>query len=218
MIEIRNLTKSYRIKVGRHFVFKNVNVTFPSNTNIGILGPNGAGKSTFLRILGGIDRPDSGEVLTQKSISWPLGLRGGFVNHLTGRDNCKCVCTIYGVSREVIRSKLDYIHQLSGIGNYFFEQVKTYSSGMRARLGFALSMAFDFDYFLIDEVTAVGDRIFKQIATDALAKKRENSKVIMVSHQMATLRTFCDIGVLIRNGDINIFETVDEAIAVYEKG
>lgn len=218
MIEIQHLTKSYRIKTGRHFVFKDVSVTFPERRNIGILGPNGSGKSTFLRILGGIDYPDSGQVRTLKSISWPLGIQGGFVGHLSGRDNCKFVCTIYGVSSLLMREKLAFIHNLSGIGDYFFEQVRTYSSGMRARLGFALSMAFDFEYFLIDEVTAVGDRIFRKITSKALAEKREKSNIIMVSHQMKTLKEFCDVGVLIRNGEIKIFETMDEAIKTYEKG
>ena len=197
-------------------MFKNVSAVFPEGVNIGILGPNGAGKTTFLRILGGIDFADSGGVATNKSISWPLGLQGGFVRHISGRDNCKIVCRIYGEKKDATMSKLQYIHKLSGIGDYFYEPVITYSSGMRARLAFSLSMAFDFDYFLIDEVTAVGDRIFKRITAKALKKKRVRSNIIMVSHQMKTLEDFCDVGVLIKDGQIRVFKSVKEAIEAYE--
>ena len=216
MIRVSNLTKSYRTKKGRHYVFKNVNTEFPDGVNIGIIGPNGAGKTTFLSILGGIDFPDRGTVISDKSFSWPLGLQGGFVRHISGRDNCKFVCKIYSEKSSEIHEKLEFIHKLSGVGDYFFEPVRTYSSGMRARLGFALSMAFNFDYFLIDEVTAVGDRVFRKITAQALKNKRARSKVIMVSHQMKTLEEFCDIGVLIKQGEIRVFESMGEAIKAYE--
>ena len=216
MLKIWNLTKSYKTRKGRHYVFKNLSIEFPDHVNIGIVGPNGAGKTTFLKILGGIDFPDYGEIVTNNTLSWPLGLQGGFVRHISGRDNCKIVCKAYCDFQSEVKNKLEFIHDLSGIGDYFYEPVLTYSSGMRARLGFALSMAFDFDYFLIDEVTAVGDRIFRKIAKQALAKKRDRSNIIMVSHQMKTLEEFCDIGVLISGGEIRVFDTVKSAIDAYE--
>jgi capsular polysaccharide transport system ATP-binding protein len=215
MISVRNLTKSYALKDKRHYVFKDVSFDFPADKNIGILGPNGAGKSTLLRILGGIDHPDSGEIRRNASLSWPLGLRGGFVGHMTGRDNCRMICNAYGVKQAQLREKIDSIKALSQIGDYFDQPVAYYSSGMGSRLGFALSMAFDFDYFLIDEVTSVGDGHFKQLAKEALDQKRKTSKIIMVSHSMGDLKRFCDVAVLIKDGIVTIYEDFDKAIEAY---
>ena len=215
MISVRNLTKSYALKDKRHYVFKDVSFDFPADKNIGILGPNGAGKSTLLRILGGIDHPDSGEIQRNASLSWPLGLRGGFVGHMTGRDNCRMICNAYGVKQAQLREKIDSIKALSQIGDYLDQPVAYYSSGMGSRLGFALSMAFDFDYFLIDEVTSVGDGHFKQLAKEALDQKRKTSKIIMVSHSMGDLKRFCDVAVLIKDGTVTIYEDFDKAIEAY---
>jgi capsular polysaccharide transport system ATP-binding protein len=215
MISVRNLTKSYALKDKRHYVFKDVSFDFPADKNIGILGPNGAGKSTLLRILGGIDHPDSGEIQRNASLSWPLGLRGGFVGHMTGRDNCRMICNAYGVKQAQLRDKIDSIKAMAQIGDYFDQPVAYYSSGMGSRLGFALSMAFDFDYFLIDEVTSVGDGHFKQLAKEALDQKRKTSKIIMVTHSMGDLKRFCDVAVLIKDGIVTIYEDFDAAIEAY---
>ncbi len=215
MLKIENLTKSYRIKGGRHYVFENVSATFPDDANIGIIGPNGAGKSTFLRILGGIDFPDSGRIVTDRSFSWPLGLKGGFVGHMSGRDNCRMVCNLYGLPGDEIKRKLEQVKALSGIGDYFEEPVDYYSSGMGGRLGFALSMAFDFDYFLIDEITSVGDAHFKALAKQAFAEKTKKSKMIMVSHNMGDIKKFCDIAVLVQGGKIQVYNDMDAAIRAY---
>ena len=215
MISIRNLTKSYALGDRRHYVFKDVSFDFPEGKNIGILGPNGAGKSTLLRILGGIDHPDSGEIHRNASLSWPLGLRGGFVGHMTGRENCRMICNAYGINQKQMREKLDFIKELSKIEDYFEQPVAYYSSGMGSRLGFALSMAFDFDYFLIDEITAVGDAHFKKLAKEALEQKRKTSKVILVSHSMGDLKRFCDIAVLIKNGEVKVYDDFDAAIEAY---
>lgn len=215
MIEVRNLTKSYQVKGGRHYVFREVDARFPEGANIGIIGPNGAGKSTFLRILGGIDFPDSGTIVTDRSFSWPLGLKGGFVGHLSGRENCRMICNLYGLRPRDVRIQLEKIKELSGIGEYFEEPVTYYSSGMGGRLGFALSMSFDFDYFLIDEITAVGDAQFKVLAKEALAEKAKRSRVIMVSHNMGDIKKFCDVGVLLQNGGLTVYEDLDEAIREY---
>lgn len=215
MISIRNLTKSYALGDRRHYVFKDVSVDFPEGKNIGILGPNGAGKSTLLRILGGIDHPDSGEIRRNASLSWPLGLRGGFVGHMTGRENCRMICNAYGIKQKQMKEKLDFIRELSKIEEYFEQPVAYYSSGMGSRLGFALSMAFDFDYFLIDEITAVGDAHFKKLAKEALEQKRRSSKVIMVSHSMGDLKRFCDVAVLIKDGEVKVYDDFDAAIEAY---
>ncbi len=215
MISIRNLTKSYALGDRRHYVFRDVSFDFPADKNIGILGPNGAGKSTLLRILGGIDYPDSGEVHRHASLSWPLGLRGGFVGHMTGRENCRMICNAYGVKQKKMSEKLDFIKELSKIEEYFEQPVAYYSTGMGSRLGFALSMAFDFEYFLIDEITAVGDAHFKKLAKEALEQKRKTSKVIMVSHSMGDLKRFCDVAVLIKNGEVKVYDEFDAAIKAY---
>lgn len=215
MIKIQNLTKSYRVKGGRHYVFKNVNAVFPEGANIGIIGPNGGGKSTFLSILGGIDFPDSGAIITSRSFSWPLGLKGGFVGHLSGRENCRMVCNLYGLNPSDIKRKLEKMKSLSGIGEYFEEPVKYYSSGMGGRLGFALSMSFEFDYFLIDEITSVGDAHFKALAKQAFAEKAKKAKMIMVSHNMGDIKKFCDVAVLVKNGQLEVFEDMDAAIRAY---
>lgn len=215
MLQVRNLTKSYRTHVGRHYVFRDISIDFPEDANIGILGPNGAGKSTLLRILGGIDFPDTGTIYCDRSMSWPLGLRGGFVANLSGRENCKIICSLYGLDPATIRVKLDFIKELSGIGSYFEEPVKYYSSGMGSRIGFALSMAFDFEILLIDEITSVGDRNFRDIAKQAIDEKRGTSNVIMVSHSMGSIRDFCDVGILLRDGKMTVYDDLDQAIRAY---
>ena len=168
-----------------------------------------------MRILGGIDHPDSGTIRCNKTISWPLGLRGGFVGNLSGRENCQMICNLYGLDQKKIRSKLDYIKELSGIGRYFDEPVKYFSSGMGGRLGFALSMAFDFDILLIDEITSVGDQDFRTKAKLMIDERREKTSIIFVSHSMQSVRDFCDVGVLVNNGQMTVFQSVDAAIKAY---
>jgi capsular polysaccharide transport system ATP-binding protein len=215
MIELHNLTKSYRTRAGRHFVFKDLNVTIPTQANVALLGRNGAGKSTLMRILGGIDYPDSGKVISDVSISWPLALSGGFQGSLSGRENAKFVCRIYGKEAE-LKSKLAFIKEFSGIEEFFEEPVKSYSSGMKARIAFALSMAFEFDVYLVDEITAVGDQDFKQKSQKAFDSMRERAGVVMVSHNMATLKQQCDMAILLENSTAKVFEDIEEGVAYYQ--
>jgi capsular polysaccharide transport system ATP-binding protein len=217
MIRVEKLTKSYRLKGHRHYVFRNLSFEIPEKTNLGILGVNGAGKSSLLRILGGIDHPDSGTIRTTCTFSWPLGLNGGFINHISARENCKMICRIYSMDIPDIPNALDRIKLMSGIGEYFESPVNTYSSGMNRRVAFALSMEFDFDYFLLDEITAVGDKRFRQTAANALEAKRQRSKVLMVSHQMHTLREFCDSGILLHAGEVSFFPDIEDAINAYDQ-
>lgn len=214
MIEINNITKSYRTPHGRHFVFKDLSLIIPSGKSVGLIGGNGAGKSTLMRIIGGIDRPDRGEIITRQRISWPVGLAGGFQGSMTGRENVKFVCRIYA-EQESISHKIEFVKNFSDIGKYFDMPVKSYSSGMRSRLAFGLSMAFDFDYYLIDEVTAVGDAVFRKKSADLIASKRESANFIMVSHSPTTLRQFCDVAVVLKNGTAHFYQSVDEALDVY---
>ena len=215
MIKIENLTKSYRTPKGRHYVFKDLNVELPSGKSVALIGRNGAGKSTLLRVIGGIDRADSGRIYTDKTISWPVGLAGGFQGSLTGRENVKFVARLYAKPEE-LKEKVAFVEEFAELGKYFDMPIKTYSSGMKSRLGFGLSMAFKFDYYLVDEVTAVGDARFKQKCADIFNERHKEASFVMVSHSLNSLKEYCDIGLTLhRDGRINIFDDVTEAIKDY---
>lgn len=216
MIELRNVTKSYKTKYGRHYVYRNVSVIFPEGKNIGIIGPNGAGKSTLLKLIGKIDYPDSGEIITNKRISWPVAFTGGFQGSLTGLEIVKFVCMIYGANGE-ISEKINFVKEFTELGKYFEMPIKTYSAGMKARLAFALSMAFDFDYYLIDEVTAVGDMNFRKKCNQILKEKLQKANVIITSHNIEHLKNLCDIFAIPYQGDLLIFDNFKEAVKFYEK-
>lgn len=216
MIELRHLTKSYPTPHGRRYVFRDLNFTFPEGANIGLIGPNGAGKSTLMRLIGGIDAPDSGAVVTDARISWPVGLSGGFQGSLTGRDNVQFVCRLYGASGQAMREKVHFVQEFAEIGEYFDLPVKSYSSGMRSRLAFGLSMAFDFDYYLIDEVMAVGDAQFKRKSQDVFKSKLERSRLILVSHSMRDIAQHCHVVVLVRQGQATLYTDVQAGIAAYQ--
>lgn len=213
MIELQDVTKAYRVHGGDHVVLDRISATFPDGKSIGILGPNGAGKSTLLRILGGAEGPDAGKIIRKGRVSWPIGFSGGFNGSLSGEENCRFVARIYNVDLDMV---IDYARDFADIGSYFRMPVRTYSSGMRARLAFGLSMAIDFDTYLVDEVTAVGDRDFQRKCKEAFALRRSRSTVIMVSHQMKTLREYCDSCALLRNGRLHVFDDFDEAARTYE--
>ncbi|HBB8576297.1 TPA: ABC transporter ATP-binding protein [Escherichia coli] len=217
MIKIENLTKSYRTPTGRHYVFKDLNIEIPSGKSVAFIGRNGAGKSTLLRMIGGIDRPDSGKIITNKTISWPVGLAGGFQGSLTGRENVKFVARLYA-KQEELKEKIEFVEEFAELGKYFDMPIKTYSSGMRSRLGFGLSMAFKFDYYIVDEVTAVGDARFKEKCAQLFKERHKESSFLMVSHSLNSLNKFCDIAFVISgNGQCNLFMDVNNAIEQYKK-
>jgi len=218
MIELQGLTKSYRLTNGeRRYVFRDLCFSFPEGANIGLIGRNGAGKSTLLRLIGGIDTPDRGRVISDKRISWPMGLSGGLQGSLTGRDSVKFVCRIYGALGDVMREKIRFVEDFAEIGDYFDQPVKTYSSGMRARLNFGLSWAFDFDYYLMDEIGAVGDARFKQKSRQLMEARIGESNVIMVSHSMAEIARLCNVVVLVNEGQAILYKDVEEGIRVYQE-
>ena len=212
------LTKSYPTPHGRRYVFRDLNFTFPEGASIGLIGPNGAGKSTLMRLLGGIDTPDSGRVHTDANISWPVGLSGGFQGSLTARDNVKFVCRLYGATGDAMREKVRYVEEFAEIGEYFDLPMKSYSSGMRSRVAFGLSMAFDFDYYLIDEVMAVGDAQFKQKSREVFKERLQRSKLILVSHNMKDILQYCNVVVLVARGTATLYEDVKQGISVYQEG
>jgi capsular polysaccharide transport system ATP-binding protein len=215
MILLDRLTKSYMTSKGRHYLFKDLTIEIPSDKNVALIGKNGAGKSTLLRIMGGIDFPDQGRVVTQKTISWPVGLSGGFQGSLTGRQNVRFVCRLYAQSKH-IEEKINFVQNFADIGKYFDMPIKSYSSGMRSRLTFALSMAFDFDYYLIDEVTSVGDAQFRRKCEEVIKERRETSNFIMVSHNLDGLAKQCDVAVVLIDGAATYYADIAEAIEVYQ--
>lgn len=215
MFELKNVTKSYLTPHGRRYIFRNLSLAIPPGKNIGLIGRNGAGKSTLMRLLGGADVPDSGSIVTDRSISWPVGLTGGFQGSMSGRDNIKFVCRVYGAEGEAMRDKVRYVQEFAEIGDWIDEPIKTYSSGMRSRVAFGLSMAFDFDYYLIDEVMSVGDAQFKRKCAEVFKEKLQSSNVVLVSHSMPEIEKLCDIVLLVRDGGIQIYEDVAEGIKAY---
>lgn len=215
MFELRNVTKSYLTPNGRRYVFRNLSMAIPPGKNIGLIGRNGAGKSTLMRLLGGADVPDSGTIVTDRSISWPVGLTGGFQGSMSGRDNIKFICRVYGATGEAMRDKIRYVQEFAEIGDWIDEPIKTYSSGMRSRVAFGLSMAFDFDYYLIDEVMSVGDAQFKRKCADVFRGKMQKSNVVLVSHSMPEIEKLCDIVLLVRDGGIQVYDDVSEGIKAY---
>ena len=217
MIELRNVSKFYKTANGKKYVLKNVNQIIPSNVNVGILGRNGAGKSTLLRMLGGIDFPNSGIITSNKSFSWPMGLAGGFQGSMTGRQNVKFVCRIYGKTDLEIDRAIESVKEFAEIGDYFDMPIKIYSSGMKSRLSFGLSLFFDFDYLIIDETLSVGDKNFQVKSKAALRKKIENCNVILVSHSMPILKEICQAGIVVHAGQMYYFEDIDDAIKTYDK-
>ncbi|WP_026972368.1 ABC transporter ATP-binding protein [Aliagarivorans marinus] len=216
MIRLKNVTKSYKSKIGRQYVIQGVTCDIPTDRNVAILGRNGAGKSTLLRMLGGIDYPDVGEISTSKRISWPLGLATGFQGSMTGRENCRFVCRIHGVKN--YKAIENVVWEFSELGAKFDLPIKCLSSGQKARIAFGMSIVFDFDIYLLDEVTSVGDPAFRQKASELLEERRRTSKIIMVSHSISQLRQFgCDYGVLLDNGRMKNYEDIEEAYFDYEK-
>lgn len=217
MIRLEKLTKFYPTPAGRRYVFKDLDYTFPPEGNIGILGYNGAGKSTLMRLIGGTDFANSGRVHADCRISWPIGLASGFQGSLTGRENVKFVSRIYGDDTPARQRRIDYVADFSELGDYFDMAVNTYSSGMRSRLSFGLSMAFEFDVYLVDEVIAVGDKKFKEKSQAAFREKREKARLITVSHDLALLKSMCNVGIVLNAGEFQSFSSIDDAIAAYQQ-
>ncbi|MBW8778119.1 MAG: ABC transporter ATP-binding protein [Burkholderiales bacterium] len=214
MIEIQNLSKTYRTRLGERTVLDRVNLRLERGRNVGILGCNGAGKSTLIRMLSGAERPTSGRIIRNMSVSWPLAFGGAFHTHLTGLDNLKFVCRVYGVDYKPLVS---YVEEFSELGVYFREPVSHYSHGMLSRLAFALSMAIEFDCFLIDEAMVVGDVRFHERCHVELFQKRRDRAFILVSHDASVIKLYCERACVLHQGRLHEFETVDEAYAFYDE-
>ncbi|WP_229636079.1 ABC transporter ATP-binding protein [Pseudomonas syringae] len=195
---------------------RDLSLAVPTGKNIALIGRNGAGKTTLMNLLGGADIPDSGTIVSDKSLSWPVGLTGGFQGSMTGRDNIKFVCRVYGATGDAMREKIRYVQEFAEIGDWIDEPIKTYSSGMRSRIAFGLSMAFDFDYYLIDEVMSVGDAQFRRKCAEVFQAKRQSSRIVLVTHNMNEVRKLCDIVLHVRDGGIQLYQDVEQGIAAYD--
>ena len=216
MIEIRNLYKRYHNHHGSDWVLRDINLTIPKGVSVGVVGRNGAGKSTLLRLIGDMDTPERGEIRRYCKVSWPMGLAGGFQGSMTGRQNVKFVARIHGSGAQIQRI-IDFVEDFAEIGPAFDEPIRTYSSGMRSRLAFGLSLAFDFDVYLSDEATATGDRAFRAKATKAFRDKVGQASLIMVSHSEGILKDLCQAGVYLKKGRATWYDDINEAIAAYHE-
>lgn len=213
MIACESLYKSYRTGHGRKRVLENVNLAFNRGDRVGLLGRNGAGKTTLIKMIGGVEMPTSGRIVRGMSCSWPLGFSGAFQGSLTGYDNARFIARIYGRNYEDLRS---FVEDFTELGGQLRMPVKTYSSGMRARLAFGLSLAIEFDCYLIDEVIMVGDRNFQLKCQTEIFEKRHDRALLLATHGAHYIREYCNMAVIMRNGQAEVYHDIEEALAIYE--
>ncbi|GAB5387665.1 MAG: ABC transporter ATP-binding protein [Alphaproteobacteria bacterium] len=215
MIVLDRVSKWFPTRLGRKYLFRDVSVVVPKGASVGLIGKNGAGKSTLMRMLGGIEPVSRGRIQIHGSISWPVGLTGGFQPSLSGRDNVRFVARVNGLPDKMLPELEQRIIKFTELGRNFDLPVKTYSSGMRTRLGFGLSMAFDFDYYMMDEVTSVGDKSFRDKSALLFQKVTEESGMILVSHNEAKIRQHCETALVIANQTITYFDDIEAAFLFY---
>jgi capsular polysaccharide transport system ATP-binding protein len=214
MISIEHVTKRYPTRHGEAVVLDDVNLVIERGEKVGILGRNGAGKSTLIRLVSGAEQPSAGVIRREMSVSWPLAFGGAFQGTLTGLDNLRFICRVYGRSTE---GAIEQVLEFSELGRSLWEPVKTYSSGMRARLAFAISLVVEFDCFLIDEIVAVGDERFVNKCQYELFEKRKDRAMIIVSHNPVYIREHCERAAVLVDGRLDSFSTVEDAFAHYEQ-
>lgn len=214
MIELHNVTKSFVVGNGRKYVARDISIVFPTGASVALLGRNGAGKSTLMQMISGAMNPDSGHIASSGTISWPVGFGGSFHGDMTGVQNIRFIARIYGVDTDQLCA---FVEDFSELGDHFYMPIRTYSAGMRSRLAFGASMGIDFDTYLVDEVTAVGDANFRQKSRAVFMDRMQDSSAILVSHEMPQVRNFCDVGVVLDDGYLLYFDDLDEAIHYHHK-
>lgn len=214
MIEFRNLTKVFQLHGQRKVVADNVNLTFPTGRSVGLLGRNGAGKTTLLKMIAGTMDPTSGVIRSDGSISWPVGFAGSFHGELTGAQNARFIARIYGVDTDEL---VAFVRDFAGLEGHFYLPFRTYSSGMKSRLAFGVSMAVPFNTYLVDEVTSVGDATFREKSAEVFRARMEHAGAVVVSHGMAQIRLLCDAGAVLENGKLYYYDDVEEAIAHHDE-
>lgn len=214
MIEFRNVSKSYHINKFHKQVLTDANFRIEKGDSIGICGANGAGKSTLMRMIAGVEHPSSGHITRNMVTSWPIGYTSCFQISLTGADNARFISRIYNQDEHRI---LDFVEGFAQLGPYLYQPVQTYSAGMNARLAFGISLAIDFDCYLVDEVTAAGDERFRARSDEELLHRRDNATLIMVSHDPGTLTRYCRRGAVVYGGSVVFFDTMEEANEVHHR-
>lgn len=214
MIELKDVYKYYKTDGHKKIILDHITTKFESGHSYGIMGVNGAGKSTTMRLLSGTELPNSGKIKRNVRVSWPLGFAGAFHPLMNGRNNVTFAARAYGQN---VKRVLDFVEDFSELGDYLDAPIKTYSSGMMARLAFGLSMAIEFDCYLIDEITAVGDARFQARCEQVFSERRKTSDLIVISHSMGTIKTFCSRGAVLVDGKLMMFSDVDQAIDMYNR-
>lgn len=214
MIRLQNLSKRFRVPGGEKVVARNICTSFPSGRSVALLGRNGAGKSTLLQMIAGTARPDRGKVIARGSVSFPVGFAGSFHNDLTGAQNCRFIARIYGVDTDEM---VAFVEATAELGAHFRMPLRSYSSGMRARLAFAASMAISFDTYLVDEITAVGDAAFREKSAALFRDRLKDAGAVVVSHSMNQLREICDCGAVLERGRLEFFDDLNAAITCHER-
>ena len=213
MLDLVNVSKSYKINGVRKTILSDFSFSFPTERNVAIMGRNGVGKSTLMRLLAGAELPDSGQIYRGIQVSWPLGFSGGLNGSMTGLENIRFVARIYNKN---IKDIVEYVKDFSELGASLKLPIRTYSNGMRAKLAFGLSMAIDFDNYLIDEMTAAGDPTFRKRTENVFQTKLNDSRVIMISHSEQTIKSFCDCGLLMSNDGIFFFDRIEDLLKEYK--
>ncbi|WP_213979264.1 ABC transporter ATP-binding protein [Sphingomonas sp. dw_22] len=213
MIRFNNVSMTYHARNLRKTVLRKASFSVRPGEAIGICGANGAGKSTLLRLLAGVEMPTAGRIDRRMTVSWPIGYSSAFQASLTGADNVRFIARVY---RRKVEPMLAFVEDFAQLGPYFRQPVKTYSSGMQARLAFGISLAIDFDCYLVDEVTGAGDERFRDRCHAALTERRREGTLVMVSHDPQTLLSFCERGAVLNDGKLTFFDTIQEAIDVHQ--
>ena len=214
MIRLENLTKAFWTPGGPKVVADGINFTFPTGVSVGLLGRNGAGKSTLMDMIGGTMQPDAGRIVSTGTISWPVGFAGSFHRDMTGAQNTRFIARVYGVDTEEL---IEFVKDFAELGPHFHMPVRNYSSGMKSRLAFGLSLGIPFQTYLVDEVTAVGDASFRQKSRLVFADRMKRAGAIVVTHSPSQLREYCQAGAVLENGQLTYFDDIEDAISQHNE-
>ena len=209
MVRLEGLTKTFRTRHGVKIVADGIDFTLPARVSVALLGRNGAGKSTLLNMIAGNVRPDSGRVVSDGTISWPVGFAGSFHRDLTGAQNTRFIARVYGIDTDAL---LEFVEDFAELGGHFHMPTSSYSSGMRSRLAFGVSMGIHFDTYLVDEVTSVGDAAFRKKSQKVFKSRMERSGAVVVTHNMGQVRQFCDAGAVLEEGRLIFYDDLEVAI------
>ena len=216
MIHLIEVAKQYSTWAGDRIVLFPTTLSIPTDCGVAVLGRNGAGKSTLLRMIAGVEMPDHGRIVRTVSVSWPLGYSGGVSQSMTGRQNVRFIARLNGADED---EALAFVEDFAELGLYMDEPVSTYSSGMHGRLNFGISLAIDFDFYLIDEGVSAGDQWFRDKCAAAFAeRRRKSSGILMVSHNPQTIEQYCDIAMVLHRGQLVPFAKLDDAVRFYCQG